>query len=272
MAVNGTGVKLRKELMLARNAPHALNTPCLPAIFAESADGIPRPRTSDTGWTKERRFVETPLDEVEVRVLGALIEKAMSTPDYYPLSLNALTNACNQSSNRDPIVKYDEEKVSHALDALRRRALVRSIKRADSRVTKYQHLVDETLSLDAPETALLCTLMLRGPQTLSELKTRSARLCDTGDATAIENILTNLVERPAGALVTRLPRHTGQKEIRYAHLLSGDVSYHAPDPVPAVTPADDTDRIASLEAATEELKREIADLRAQLEAFRKQFE
>ncbi|MFN8574951.1 MAG: YceH family protein [Gemmatimonadaceae bacterium] len=215
--------------------------------------------------------LNAPLSDVEIRVLGALIEKAMSTPDYYPLSLNALTNACNQSSNRDPIVAYEEATVSHALDDLRRRSLVRSIKRADSRVTKFQHLIEETLNLDAREMALLCTLMLRGPQTVAELKTRTARLTDVGGLSDVESVLTQLMERAAGALATRLPRRPGQKEGRYAHLLGGDVTYDEPDPVPTDKAADD-DRISALETATQELKDEVADLRAQLEAFRKQFE
>src|SRR5262245_13376863 len=117
-----------------------------------------------------------PLSDVDARVFGSLIEKQMTTPDYYPLSLNALTNACNQTSNREPVVQYDEATVTRYLDNLRRRALVRAIKRSDSRVTKFQHLADETLSTEPREAAVLCVLLLRGPQTVGELKTRTNRL------------------------------------------------------------------------------------------------
>jgi len=215
--------------------------------------------------------VDDQLTDVEVRVLGSLIEKEMTTPEYYPLSLNALTNACNQTSNRDPVVSYDDDAVTHAIESLRRRSLVRAIKRSDSRVTKYNHLAGETMNLDARESAVLCVLMLRGPQTVAEVKTRSARLKESESPGDVEATLNALIARDSGALVIRLPRRAGQKELRYAHLLSGDVTFEAPDAaVPRV--AADPERIAALEETTEELRREVLDLRAQLEAFRRQFE
>lgn len=219
----------------------------------------------------EQQIVDDHLTDVEVRVLGSLIEKEMTTPEYYPLSLNALTNACNQTSNRDPVVRYDEDAVLHAIESLRRRSLVRAIKRGDSRVTKYNHLLGETMSLDAREAAILCVLMLRGPQTVAEIKTRSSRMKESESLEAVEVTLNGLMARDAGALVARLPRRAGQKELRYAHLLSGEVTFDAPEPA-APRVAADADRITALEETTEELRREVLDLRTQLEAFRRQFE
>jgi uncharacterized protein YceH (UPF0502 family) len=211
------------------------------------------------------------LSDVEVRVLGSLIEKAMTTPDHYPLSLNALTNACNQSSNRHPVVKFDEDTVVHAIESLRKRALVRAIKGVDSRVTKYRHLVEEKMNLDAREVAVLCDLMLRGPQTLGELKSRSSRLTPFESLAEVEAALNTLIARAESPLVVRLPRRAGQKEVRFAHLLSGEVTFDAPDPATTRVQAD-VDRIGALEEGMEELRKEVVDLRAQLEAFRKQFE
>lgn len=211
------------------------------------------------------------LSDVDVRVLGSLIEKAMTTPEYYPLSLNALVSACNQQSNRDPVVRYDEETVNRSIDTLRRQALVRGIKRADSRVTKYSHLADEALSLDPAEAAVMCVLLLRGPQTLAEVKTRSARMVPSSDAETLERALEGLAARQPTALVTRLTRQPGQKEARYAHTLSGDVIVETVD-APVVRGPSDGERIAALEEATLELRQALADLRAELESLRKSFE
>ena len=215
--------------------------------------------------------MDEPLTDVDVRVLGALIEKEKTTPDYYPLSLNALMNACNQSSNREPVVHFGEETVAHGIESLRKRGLVRAIKRVDSRVTKFQHLVDEKMNLDVPELAVLCVLMLRGPQTIGELKTRSARLTGSESLTDIETVLTALLARKEPALVAHLPRRGGQKEVRYAHLLGNEVTFDAPDPATVRVQAD-SERIGALEEAMEELKKEVSDMRTELEAFRKQFE
>lgn len=212
------------------------------------------------------------LSDVDARVLGALIEKEITTPDYYPLSLHALTTACNQSSNRHPVVSYDEATVSAAVDRLRRMSLVRGIQRSDSRVTKYSHLLADAMNFSPRELAVMDVLLLRGPQTLSEIKTRTARLAEFDGLADVETTLSALIERMP-PLAVRLPRQPGQKELRYAHLLSGDVVFDLPDVPSATAPSTaDTDRLSALEEATSEMRNEIADLRRQLEDFRKQFE
>ena len=164
------------------------------------------------------------LTDVEVRVLGSLIEKEMTTPDYYPLSLNALTNACNQTSNRDPVVHYDEPTVAHAIETLRVRSLVRAVQQSGSRVTKFRHLVNETVGLTARFTAVLGVLMLRGPQTLAEIRTRASRLASFETLEDVESVLNAMIERQPTPLAVALPRQPGQKEARYAHLLAGEVT------------------------------------------------
>lgn len=200
------------------------------------------------------------LDDNEVRVLGALIEKEVTTPDYYPLSLNALMAACNQSSNRNPVMHLDEETVSRAADRLREKKLVHLIDRGESRVTKYRHVLYEALNLGRPDIAVLCVLMLRGPQTVGEIRTRSSRLYDFQSLDQVETTLNSLMSVEP-SLVTRLPRQSGQKEVRYAHLLSGAVTFTEPE----VEPEPEPDRISKLE-------REVEDLKKQFEQFRKQFE
>lgn len=214
------------------------------------------------------------LTDVEIRVLGSLIEKEMTTPDYYPLSLNALTNACNQSSNREPVVHYDDATVAGAVEALRKRSLVRVVQQSGSRVFKYRHLVNETLGLVARQAAVLDVLMLRGPQTLGELKTRASRLAAFDSLDDVETSLEQLIARTPSALAAQLERRPGQKEVRFAHLLSGVPTFDAVDaPEPAAAHGSrGADRIAALEGAVDELRREVADLRNQLEAFKKQFE
>ena len=211
------------------------------------------------------------LGPVDVRVLGSLIEKELSTPDHYPLSLNALTSACNQSSNREPVMTLDEGSVSASIDILRRLSLVRSFQASGSRVPKYQHLLAETHDLSRAELAVLCVLTLRGPQTLGEVRSRAARLIPGDDPGTVEAALEALITSGPTPAVARLPRRTGQKEVRYAHLLAGEVSYDAEDdalPTSSAPP----DRIAALEEMVRDLRGEIADLRAQLAEFRKQFE
>ena len=212
------------------------------------------------------------LTNEEVRVLGSLIEKEMTTPEYYPLSLNALTNACNQSSNREPVVQYEEATVAAALDTMRRRSLVRAVQQSGSRVTKYRHLAGETLGITGPQAALMCVMMLRGPQTLNELKTRGTRLFTFENLDDVETALNQLMARESPSLATQLERRPGQKEVRYAHLLAGEPTVvDAPEPAAART-GRDVDRIAELEHALDEVRKEVADLRAQLDTFRKQFE
>lgn len=213
------------------------------------------------------------LTEVDVRVLGSLIEKEITTPDNYPLSLNALTNACNQLSNREPVMQLDEAAVKAGVDRLRRYALVRSIQRADARVMKYMHLASDALGLDRPALAVMCVLMLRGPQTIGEIRTRSSRLFDFASLEQVEATLNDLMSRAPSPFVTRLARLPGHKEARFAHLLSGDVTYE-PAPAPAVSEprAAEPDRLSALEATVEELRSEVADLRSELADFRRQFE
>jgi len=211
------------------------------------------------------------LEPVAVRVLGSLIEKELSIPDHYPLSLNALTSACNQTSNRDPVMSLDEGAVLQAIDGLRRQGLVRSIQAIGSRVPKYQHLLAEAGELTRAELAVLCVLALRGPQTLAEVRTRAARLVPGDDSAAVDAALEALIAREPEPVVTRLPRRPGQKEVRYAHRLAGEVVYTTDDIAP-VTSGGFADRIAALEELTQELRNEVADLRTQLAALRKQFE
>ena len=216
------------------------------------------------------------LNEIDVRVLGSLIEKEITTPDHYPLSLNALVNACNQTSSREPVVSYDDPTVSASLDRLRRQSLARGIQRSDSRVTKYQHLLRDALGLSTRELAVLDVLMLRGPQTIGEIRTRGSRMADFESLSDVETILDMLADRPSGPLVAKLPRQPGQKDLRYAHLLSGEPVLTAADPAsmesrPVSKPSED-DRVHALSEEVAELRKEVADLRAQLESFRKQFE
>ena len=200
------------------------------------------------------------LDEAEARALGSLIEKDMSTPDYYPLSLNALINACNQKSNRDPVMHLDEDAVGRALDGLRDKELVRVT--TEGRVPKYAHRASETLSLGNRELAILCVLLLRGQQTVGELRGRAQGLYSFDDLEAVEACLRRLMER-AEPLVKKLPRQTGLKEPRYAHLLSGDVEAMENVPEVAAPQPSDRERIARLEAEVEDLKRQLAELQKQ---------
>jgi uncharacterized protein len=201
-------------------------------------------------------MVDRTLNDTEVRVLGSLIEKEITTPDYYPLSLNALLAACNQSSNRSPVLHLDEDAVARAADSLREKQFVHLVDRGESRVTKYRHVVYEAMGLGRPAIAVMCVLMLRGPQTIGEIRTRSNRLYDFSSLEEVEITLNSLMSGEA-PLIVRLPRQTGQKEVRYAHLLSGEVKITEPEP--------ELDRIGKLE-------KEVEDLKRQFEQFRKQFE
>jgi uncharacterized protein YceH (UPF0502 family) len=202
------------------------------------------------------------LTDADVRVLGSLIEKELTTPENYPLSLNALTNACNQSSNRDPVVQYDEATVKAAVDRLRKYSLVRSIQRSDARVMKYMHLMSDAMNLERPEIAAMCVLMLRGPQTVGEIRTRTGRLFEFQSLEEVEATLNVLATR-SPALATRLARQPGQKEARYAHLLSGEPPADTPRSESAESVAG-PDRLATLESMVEALRGEVAELRAQI--------
>jgi uncharacterized protein YceH (UPF0502 family) len=209
------------------------------------------------------------LHPVEIRVLGALLEKEITTPEYYPLSLNALVNACNQKSNRDPAVNFDESTVEQALHSLRDKGLLLSITGAGSRVQKYAHRISEKLNLGRPELAILCELMLRGPQTLGELRTRAERMHAFDDLQQVQSVIDRLPE-----LITKLERRPGEKESRFAHLLSGPPA--VPDNVSQIDAELPTpprhDRIATLETEVAQLRQELEDLKQQFAVFRKQFE
>jgi len=203
------------------------------------------------------------LDQVEARVLGALMEKEATTPEYYPLSLNALVNACNQKTNRDPVVDYDDDTVADALARLREKHFALTIT-GGSRVNKYQQRISETLNLGRRECAILCVLLLRGPQTLGEIKDRSERIFSFTDLAETELVLEKLA-----TLVKKLPRLPGQKEARYMHLLSGepDLEALAADPVAAVAPPT---RVAQLEQELRDLRSEFDDLKHRFEALESQ--
>jgi len=217
--------------------------------------------------------VDLLLSDREVRLLGALIEKEITTPDYYPLSLNALTNACNQKSNRHPVMALDEGDVRGALDTLSQKWLAGPDSSAESRVTKYGHRVQEVFNFDRRQTALLCELMLRGPQTLGELRTHAERMYRFDDLETLELTLQKLIERQP-PLVKKLPRLPGTKEPRYAHLLAGDNPEwtHVEEPVGVAFPHTSDDRIPALEAEIAELKLQLGDLQQQFADFKKQFE
>jgi uncharacterized protein YceH (UPF0502 family) len=216
--------------------------------------------------------VDLLLSDREVRVLGALIEKEITTPDYYPLSLNALVNACNQKSNRNPVMALDEEAVRDALESLGQKWLAGPLSTAESRVTKFGHRAQEVFNFDRRQTALLCELMLRGPQTLGELRTHTERMYRFDDLETLEATLQKLGERQP-PLVKKLPRLPGTKEPRYAQLLAGDnpewTALTEP-PMVAASPADD--RIPHIESEMAELKRQLGDLQQQFAEFKKQFD
>jgi len=204
------------------------------------------------------------LDPVDVRVLGALMEKEIATPEYYPLSLNALVNACNQKSNRDPVVDYDEQTVEDALTTLRENGLGLRVTGREVRVPKHAQRFTEKYNLGRREAAVMCVLMLRGPQTVGEIRGRTDRLYTFDDLEAVEGTLHRLTEME---FVKQLPRQAGFKEPRYAHLLSGDVEIAAETLAPVAAPhgPPDRERIAALETA-------LADLRREFDEFRKRFE
>jgi len=214
--------------------------------------------------------VQPPLDAIAVRVLGALIEKEITTPDNYPLSLNALVAACNQTSAREPVMNLDEGTVNRTVNDLRQRSLVRAVQQSGSRVMKFRHLMVESLNLDGPELAAMCVLMLRGAQTPGEIKGRSNRLFDFPDLDKVESTLEALINRQT-PLVARLSRRPGQKDSRYAHLLSGDAPIEAPEVVTSSAVAEGG-RLEALEHAVNSLRAELVDIRTQLDEFRKQFQ
>jgi uncharacterized protein YceH (UPF0502 family) len=208
------------------------------------------------------------LDAEQVRVLGALIEKEATTPEYYPMSVNALVNACNQKTNRHPVVAYDDEIVLQAIDRLRDNKMAAVIV-GGGRVNKYAQRFSELLNLGRREVALMCTLLLRGPQTLGELAGRSERMYAFEDLDAVEHTLDRLAEHEFGKLVMKLAKSPGQKEARYAHLLAGEPAEE--EFMSAPTPTLGNDRLAALETEVAALRAEVDGLRRQLEDFQRQF-
>ena len=202
------------------------------------------------------------LNPVETRVLGALVEKEVTTPEYYPLSMNALINACNQKNNREPVLNLDEDAVRLALRGLEDDGLARP-SRGDSRVTKYEHHLQEVFNFTRGETALMCVLFLRGPQTPGELRGRTERMFRFEELDDVVGALQRLMQRDP-PLVKALPRQPGTKEIRYAHLLSGDVET-AEVVETGVVAASDDDRVARLEREVADLRREVAELKDKVE-------
>lgn len=233
------------------------------------------------------------LTPIEARVLGSLVEKDATTPDYYPLSLNALVNACNQKNNRDPVMTLDEDAVRDALTGLQSQRLAGTASGADSRVTKYEHRLQEVYNFSRGEVAVLCVLLLRGPQTPGELRGRTERMHRFEDLDQVQAVLQRLMQRQP-PLAAVLPRQPGTKEARYAHLMSGDIDHVAPESVPQVRPSvgltwastqpinavpdssppdpDLRERVALLEQTVAELKSRVEELTRELTDFRRQFQ
>jgi uncharacterized protein YceH (UPF0502 family) len=215
----------------------------------------------------------TILTDIETRVLGALIEKQVTTPEYYPLTLNALTLACNQKNNRHPVTSYSENQVADALESLREKNLTYVFYGSTSRVPKYKHVMPEVMHLNHAETALMCVLMLRGTQTLGDLRGSASRLYEFSSLEEVEETLNGLIAREPEPLVARLLRQPGQKEGRFAHLLSGEIDVEAlaveTERIPRRSGSEQVER---LEQKVDALTAEVEKLKEQFEQFRKQFE
>ena len=212
----------------------------------------------------------TILTDIETRVLGSLIEKQVTTPEYYPLTLNALTLACNQKNNRNPVTSYSENQVADAVETLREKNLAYVFYGSTSRVPKYKHVMPEVMHLSHPEVALMCVLMLRGAQTLGELRGNGSRLHEFASLEEVETTLNALIAQDP-PLVARLPRQPGQKEGRFAQLLNGEIDVEALAEQERLAAASPTRR-SSLEQKVEDLAAEVEKLKEQFEQFRKQFE
>ncbi|MFC1779971.1 YceH family protein [Thermodesulfobacteriota bacterium] len=218
--------------------------------------------------------MERLLDDIEARVVGCLVEKDLATPEYYPLTLNALTNACNQKSNRDPVMLFEETDVIRALDSLRQKQMAHQSAEG-VRAAKYCHNLEAVLNLDPEDLAILAELLLRGPQTVGELRNRAERMCPVGDLQAVEELLQNLMEREV-PLVMRLPRQPGRKEHRFTHLLSGlpdlEESAALPTEPARLKVAAENDRFTRLEEEVAAMRAELDEVSKQLKAFQSQFE
>lgn len=217
--------------------------------------------------------MSTTLNETEVRVLGSLVEKQLTTPEYYPLTLNSLTAACNQKSNRDPVMSLGETEIQTAIDRLRDLNLVYLFYGSGSRTVKYKHMIPSVYELDPAGTAVMTVLMLRGPQTIGEIRDRSGRLFEFRDLNEVQTALDDLAKRDE-PLIVKLERMPGQKEARYAHLLSGEIDVTRL-PVAAERSSGgsgSSERLEKLEGEVERLSSELAEFKAMFEEFRKQFD
>lgn len=216
----------------------------------------------------------TILSDIETRVLGSLVEKQVTTPEYYPLTLNALTAACNQKNNRNPVTSYSEDEVSRGLESLREKNLAYVFYGSSSRVPKYKHVAPEVLHLNAAELALMCVLMLRGGQTPGELRGNASRLYDFSGLEEIEQTLNGLMSRDGDPVVARLPRQPGQKEVRFVHLLNGEPTPElvVESSAPRRPPPPSSDRVSILEQEVASLKSQVQHLQEQFDSFKKQFE
>src|ERR1051325_10267029 len=215
------------------------------------------------------------LTPTEVRVLGSLIEKQITTPEYYPLTLNSLTAACNQKNNRNPVTSYAESEVDDALFSLREKNLAYVFHGSTSRVPKYKHVAPENLQLNPAELAAMCVLMLSGPQTVGEIRTRGYRLYEFSGLEEVDETLRALSARENEPLVVRLPRQAGQKEARFAHLLSGEPQIEeaaSASPEPSRSRAHDSERVANLAEQIAALSERVEDLTNQFDQFKNQFE
>jgi uncharacterized protein len=218
----------------------------------------------------------TILSDVEVRVLGSLVEKQVTTPEYYPLTLNSLTLACNQKNNRNPVTTFTETEVAQALESLREKNLTYVFHGSTSRVPKYKHVMPEVMHLSKPELALMCALMLRGPQTTGELRGNASRLYEFSGIEEVDANVNSLISHEPEPLVVRLPRQPGQKEARFAHLLSGapaeEIILEAHAARVSSPKKSDKERIENLDREVAALREEVQSLKQQFGEFKKQFE
>ena len=214
--------------------------------------------------------MEQPLSFEEVRIISSLIEKELTTPEYYPLTLNSLKNACNQKSNRDPVTAFDETQIEITLAKLRDKTLVSRVTGGDMRVPKYRQIFTEEMNFSPEETAVMAALMLRGPQTPGEIKGRTGRMFAFDSLSQVDDVLQNLINREE-PLAVKLPKQTGMKEARYAHLLSGEPAI---EPVPETKSQaeENLEQILNLEEELQNVKSDLEGLKEQFEKFREQFE
>lgn len=215
------------------------------------------------------------LTPIEVRLLGALIEKQITTPEYYPLTLNSLTAACNQKNNRNPVTSYAESEVDDALFSLRDKNLAYVFHGSTSRVPKYKHVVPEVMHLSPPEVAVMCVLMLSGPQTIGEIRTRGSRLYEFSGLEEVEQTLRELANKDGEPMVVKLPRQPGQKDARFAHLLSGEPeveTFAEATHTRTARRAEDSERMTKLEEQLQTLAQQVESLSTQFAEFKKQFE